>query len=107
MNRITQQDKRAVLALLERGFSQRTIVRMLGLASGTVGRIYSQRYGRKVMGRPPLGDKGRTKTVLVRVTEAEHEAIVLKAKNCKSVSEWIRRALRQRAREILNEEANH
>lgn len=107
MNKISKQDQSAALALLERGYSQNAVTRTLGLAKNTVTRVAAKRRASHKIGRPSLGDKAKGKIVPVRLTPAEYELFTQKAKNCKSLSEWIRRTLRKAARDDTDEKANN
>lgn len=106
MNKMSHQDRNAMIALLERGFGQREVARLLGISKDTVGsfcRRVVQKTNRS-SGRPPLGEKGKIHTVLIRVTEADDTAFRAAAerRGCKSLSAWIRMVLNERVRNTSN-----
>lgn len=113
MNQLSDAEQRAVLQLLADGYSSHAIHRIMGVHTGTIQRLHQRTIqrqdGERRLGRPPLGEKGRSTTVLVRVTEDHYAKMIKQAKSegCKNLSTWIRRTLNLEAKRILAEKANN
>lgn len=112
MNELSEDKQTLVLYLLGNGESVRQVERITGVHRNTITRLMRQTMERqdreRRTGRPPLGEKGKSNIVPIRVTEEEYRKFKAQAKRegCESLSAWIRRTTLREARRILREEAN-
>lgn len=105
MNRLAPKRKAAAEVLLEMGHSTRSVERLIGVNKNTVAKLV--RKPNHKLGRPVLGEKAKTKILPIRVTKAEYDTLTNAAKNCKSLSSWIRRELLKAAKVNSNDQTNH